>query len=52
MLKIAATGGEVPLVEKVGGSIVVKAAIATLAILCKTCRHSSRRCGGILVKQQ
>ena len=39
MLKIAATGGEVPLVEKVGGSIMMRAAIATFAILCNTCHH-------------
>ena len=39
-MKIAALGGEVTLVEKVGGSMVMKkAAIAALAILCNTCHH-------------
>ena len=50
MLKIAAIGGEVPLVDKVGGSIVMSTAIATFASSYNTCHHGSRRCGGILVK--
>ena len=33
MLKIAAIGGEVPLVGKVGGSIVMRAAIPTRPFL-------------------
>ena len=39
MLKLAAIGGEVPLVEKVGGSILMRAAIAILAIRCNTRHH-------------
>ena len=50
MLKIAAIDGEAPLVERVGGSIVMRAAIATSAILCNTCHPRCRRWGGILVK--
>ena len=41
MLNIAAIGrGGLPLVEKVGGSIMMRAAIATCAIICNTCIDS------------